>query len=224
MLGKDKRVRIIAGHYGSGKTEFAVNYAVALSKNAAKVVLADLDIVNVFFRSRERREELEEYGVRVIGSSIEQDNCDLPAISAEIGTPAKDKQCDYIIDLGGNSVGTTTLARLKPLLSREEVDFFMVVNVNRPDTASVEGILFQKECLEYASGFQVTGFINNTNFVRESTLKDLLAGDEVLRQASEQTGIPIRYTSYMEEIIGRVPEKLSGDRMPLKFFMREEWM
>ena len=99
MLEKDKRVRIIAGHYGSGKTEFAVNYAVALSKNAPRVVLADLDIVNVFFRSRERRKELEEYGVRVIGSSIKQDNCDLPAVSAEIGTPAKDKACDYIICL-----------------------------------------------------------------------------------------------------------------------------
>ena len=224
MLGKDKRVRIIAGHYGSGKTEFAVNYAVALSKHAPRVVLADLDIVNVFFRSRERCEELEEYGVKVIGSSIGQDNCDLPAISAEIGTPAKDRACDYIIDLGGNSVGTTTLARLRPLLSRDEVDFFMVVNVNRPDTASIDRILFQKDCLEYASGFQVTGFINNTNFVRESTLEDLVAGDAVLRDVSQQTGIPIRYTSYMEEIIGRIPEKLSGDRLPLKFFMREEWM
>ena len=214
MLEKDKRVRIIAGHYGSGKTEFAVNYAVALSKNAPRVVLADLDIVNVFFRSRER----------VIGSSIKQDNCDLPAVSAEIGTPAKDRACDYIIDLGGNSVGTTTLARLRPLLSRDEIDFFMVVNVNRPDTASVEGILFQKECLEYASGFQVTGFINNTNLVRESTLENLVAGDAVLREASKRTGIPIRYTSYMEEIIGRVPGRLSGERLPLKFFMREEWM
>ena len=224
MLEKDKRVRIIAGHYGSGKTEFAVNYAVALSKNAPRVVLADLDIVNVFFRSRERRKELEEYGVRVIGSSIKQDNCDLPAVSAEIGTPAKDKACDYIIDLGGNSVGTTTLARLKPRLSRDEIDFFMVVNVIRPDTASVEGILFQKECLEYASGFQVTGFINNTNLVRESTLENLVAGDAVLREASKRTGIPIRYTSYKEEIIGRGPGRLSGERLPLKFFMREEWM
>ncbi|WP_195269147.1 ATP-binding protein [Eubacterium sp. 1001713B170207_170306_E7] len=224
MLGKDKRVRIIAGHYGSGKTEFAVNYAVALSQKASRVVLADLDIVNVFFRSRERRKELEEYGVSVIGSSIEQDNCDLPAISAEIGTPVKDKACDYIIDLGGNSVGTTTLARLRPLLSRDEVDFFMVVNVNRPDTASVEGILLQKESLEYASGFQVTGFINNTNFVRESTLENLIAGDAVLRDVSQRTGVPIRYTSYMEEILGSVPEKLSGERLPLKFFMREEWM
>lgn len=224
MLFDDKRVRIIAGHYGSGKTEFAVNYAKALSTQAPKIALADLDIVNVYFRSRERRKELEALGIWVIDSSIKQDNCDLPAISAAISTPAKDKSYDYIIDLGGNSVGTITLARLQPILDPAEVDFFMVINTNRPDTASVEKIILQKESLEEASKFRVTGFVNNTNLVRESTFENLALGDKILKEVSQKTGVPIKYTSYVKTIIDKVPEKLSGDWLPLEFFMREEWM
>jgi len=225
MVQSDKRIRIIAGHYGSGKTEFAVNYAVALSKVSPKVAISDLDIVNVYFRSREKRKELVDMGIKVIASNIEGDSADLPAVSAEMLTPAKDTSYDYVVDLGGNDVGTLVLGRLKPLLKPEEVDFFMVVNVNRPATSTVEGILQEKQQLEYSSGLQVTGFINNTNLIRETTLDTILQGDRVLKEVSNLTGIPVKYVSYVAELLDQeLPEGISGEAFPLKFYMRKAWM
>lgn len=228
MITDDKRIRIITGHYGSGKTEFAVNYATMLvGKSDRKVALADMDIVNVYFRSREVRDKLTKLGIRMMDSSVNT-SADLPAIPAEMYTPFLDKSYEYIIDLGGNDVGTTVLGRYKDILEPEEIDFFMVVNVYRPDTANVEKILQQKNKLEYSSGLSVTGFINNSNVVRETKAKNILYGDEILKEVSRKTKVPIRYTTYVEEVVldmtKEVKEKLSGEVIPLKYFMREPWM
>ena len=99
---KDNRIRIIVGHYGSGKTEFAVNYAVKLSELGKKVVLADLDVVNPYFRSREKTEELEKLGVKVIGSSIKGNSVDVPSVSAEIYGPLQDESLETVLDVGGD--------------------------------------------------------------------------------------------------------------------------
>ena len=224
MVKDDKRIRIITGHYGSGKTEFALNYALALSKVSKKVALGDLDIVNVYFRSRERKEELQELGVKVISSSMLQNSSDLPAISAEISTPVKDRSYDYVIDLGGNDVGTAVLMRLIPLIQKDEADLFMVVNSKRPETCTVEALLEQKRKIESASGLLVTGFVNNTNLIRETTAKTLEEGDKVLREASRVTGIPLRYTAFVKEIIGDGLPIVTGEFFPLRLFMRPEWM
>lgn len=225
MVKDDKRIRIITGHYGSGKTEFAVNYAIALSKVSSRVALGDLDIVNVYFRSREKREELEKMGIKVISSSILGDSADLPAVSAEMTTPAKDSSYDYVIDLGGNDVGTMVLGRLKPIMKPEEVDFFMVVNVNRPDTSTAAGIIEQMRQLEASSGLKVTGFINNTNLIRETTAENIAYGDKILREASEATKVPVKYVTYVEEVLDEeLPLGISGEVFPLKFYMRKPWM
>ena len=228
MYLDDKRVRIISGHYGSGKTEFAVNYVTNLKKiSKNKVAISDMDIVNVYFRSREKKDELTEQGIEVFDSSIGA-SADLPAIPKEMLIPFVDKEYDYVVDLGGNDVGTIVLRRFKEHIDISEVDFFMVVNVFRPDTQTVDAIIEQKEKLENASGFKVTGFINNTNLVRETSAEDLLYGDKLLKEASQKTGVPIKYTSYVKEVVkDMTPEiisKLSGDVIPLKYYMREVWM
>ena len=122
------------------KQSFAVNYSVKLSQISPKVTLGDLDIVNVYFRSRERKAQLQEMGIHVISSSIEGDSVDIPAVAA-ITSPVRDKSTRYIVDLGGNDTGTMVLGRIKPLLDLSETDFFMVVNTNRPNTSSPEGII-----------------------------------------------------------------------------------
>lgn len=226
MILNDRRVRIITGHYGSGKTEFAVNYVNRLRDcKEGKIAIADLDIVNVYFRSREKKAEMEAKGIQVIASNIEGAGADIPAVSGAMTMPVTNKEYQYVIDLGGNDVGTLVLGRIKPLLDPTETDFFMVVNAYRPDTSTPEGVIAQMEKLEYGAGLKVTGFINNTNLVRETTADCLVHGDEVLREVTKRTGVPVKYVAYVEELLTEaVPEGLSGELFPMKFYMRKAWM
>ena len=226
MVADDRRIRIITGHYGSGKTEFAVNYVKKLRESVdGRVAIADLDIVNVYFRSREKKEELEEKGIQVIASNLDTAVADVPAVSGAMTMPVINKEYQYVVDLGGNDVGTLVLGRIKPLLDHAEADFFMVVNAYRPNTSTPEGIIEQMENLEYAAGLKVTGFINNTNLVRETTAECLLLGDEVLKEVTKRTGVPVKYVSYVKDVMTEeIPEGLSGELFPMEFNMRKTWM
>ena len=226
MVADDRRIRIITGHYGSGKTEFAVNYVKKLRESVdGRVAIADLDIVNVYFRSREKKEELEEKGIQVIASNLDTAVADVPAVSGAMTMPVINKEYQYVVDLGGNDVGTLVLGRIKPLLDHAEADFFMVVNAYRPNTSTPEGIIEQMENLEYAAGLKVTGFINNTNLVRETTAECLLHGDEVLKEVTKRTGVPVKYVSYVKDVMTEErPEGLSGELFPMEFNMRKTWM
>ena len=226
MVADDRRIRIITGHYGSGKTEFAVNYVKKLRESVdGRVAIADLDIVNVYFRSREKKEELEEKGIQVIASNLDTAVADVPAVSGAMTMPVINKEYQYVVDLGGNDVGTLVLGRIKPLLDHAEADFFMVVNAYRPNTSTPEGIIEQMENLEYAAGLKVTGFINNTNLVRETTAECLLHGDEVLKEVTKRTGVPVKYVSYVTDVMTEeIPEGLSGELFPMEFNMRKTWM
>ena len=226
MVADDRRIRIITGHYGSGKTEFAVNYVKKLRESVdGRVAIADLDIVNVYFRSREKKEELEEKGIQVIASNLDTAVADVPAVSGAMTMPVINKEYQYVVDLGGNDVGTLVLGRIKPLLDHAEADFFMVVNAYRPNTSTPEGIIEQMENLEYAAGLKVTGFINNTNLVRETTAECLLHGDEVLKEVTKRTGVPVKYVSYVKDVMTEeIPEGLSGELFPREFNMRKTWM
>lgn len=225
MITKDKRIRIITGHYGSGKTEFAVNYAMKLCRlTQKKVALADMDVVNLYFRSRERQEELEKEGIKVISSSIPGGALDLPAISAEVMGPMEDDRYDYVIDLGGDSVGARAFGRFRSLIKDEDYDLFMVVNANRQQTSDVAGVLSHKAAIEGTTQLKVTGFINNTHLVRETSLEDIVRGDKLLKTLSQTTGIPVRYVSAMEHLISRIDPSISGEVFPLHLMMRAEWM
>lgn len=226
MIAEDKRIRIIAGHYGSGKTEFAVNYVTKLREmTAGRVAVADLDIVNVYFRSREKKEELEAKGVQVIASNLDTSAADVPAVSGAMTMPVVNRAYQYVIDLGGSSTGTLVLGRIKPLLDHSETDFFMVVNTYRPDTAAAAGIIRQMRDLEYSAGLKVTGFINNTNLVRETTADCLRRGDAILKEVTARTGVPIKYVSYVEALLTEeVPDGLAGELFPMELYMRKTWM
>jgi hypothetical protein len=226
MVTDDKRIRIITGHYGSGKTEFSVNYIKKLRESVeGKVAIADLDIVNVYFRSREKKAEMEEMGIQVIASNLDTAVADVPAVAGAMTMPVQNKEYQYLIDLGGNDVGTLVLGRIKPVIDHTETDFFMVVNAYRPGTSTPEGIIEQMEILEYAAGMKVTGFINNTNLVRETTWDCLLHGDEVLKEVTKRTGVPVKYVAFVKELLAEeVPEGLSGELFPMEFNMRKTWM
>lgn len=227
MITDDKRIRLITGYYGSGKTEFALNYISKLAQTSKRLALADIDIVNVFFRSRERAKELEALGIEVISSSMTQDSSDLPALSSKIVKPLRDKSYDYVMDLGGSEIGANVLGRYKPDIHPEEVDFFMVVNIFRPETGTVDDICKQMELLEEKSGLKVTGLINNTNLIHETKIEHILEGDALLKEVVEKTKVPVRYTTCMLAEVGQCEElgkRVQGELFPMHYKMRESWM
>lgn len=220
----DNRIRIIIGHYGSGKTEFAVNYAINLAKENKKVALADLDVVNPYFRSREKKELMENYEIKVISSYVKGSGADLPSVSADIMGPLQDKSYDVILDVGGDSVGARALGRFKDYFIPGEYDMFCVVNTNRYETQDVDGVLRHIESIEKTSRAKVTGLVNNTHLLRETTVEDVLKGQEVCKKVSETLNIPIKYVSAIPKVAEALPKDLDGIILPVQMIMREDWM
>lgn len=227
MIKDDKRVRIITGNYGSGKTEFAVNYVKQLAGIRDKVAIADLDIVNPYYRSRERFEDFKKLGIELIGSVLTEDSMDMPALSGRILVPFIDKSFDYVVDLGGSEIGANVLGRFKGDLDSSEIDFLMVVNIYRPEMSDVEGVCHELELLEKRTGLKVTGFVNNSNLIHLTTIEDILAGDRLLQEVTARTGVSVRYTTCMMEEVGDQVDQLrdvQGELFPMHYNMRASWM
>lgn len=220
----DNRIRIITGHYGSGKTEFAVNYAVKLAKNGRKVALADLDVVNPYFRSREKSDLLSELGIKVIGSSIEALAADVPAVSAEIYAPLQDESYDVVLDVGGDPVGARALGRYHNYFKEGKYDMLFVINANRPETQDVENTIKYLREIERTSRAKVTGLINNTHLLKSTTVEDVLRGQKLAEEVSEALNIPIKYIATLEHVAKELPSNLNGEIFPITLYMREEWM
>ncbi|WP_272878540.1 nucleotide-binding protein [Clostridium sp. Cult3] len=221
---KDKRLRFIIGHYGSGKTEFSINYAVKLAEIGKKVALADLDVVNLYFRSREKRELLEKLGVKVIASSIDASAVDIPAISAEIVTPMQDTSYEGVIDVGGDPAGARTLGRYNEYFVEGKYDMFFVLNANRPETQTVDKAIEYLRKIEDTARAKVTGIVNNTHMLKSTTVEDVLKGQSLAKKVSERTNIPIKYISVIEDVAKELPDDLEGEIFPMTLYMREDWM
>jgi len=225
MVSNDKRVRIIIGHYGSGKSEFAMNYVIKLRTEVdGKVALSDLDIVNVYFRTREKKNLLKSLNILPIDSSIDAPTLDLPAISAEIATPINDKLYNYVMDVGGDNVGARVIGRFNHLLNEGDYDMFCIVNGNREQTQTANQVINHIKAIEKASGLKVTGLVNNTHLIRATTVEDILKGQELVTEVSRLCNIPIRYVACLESIVDGLPKDLEGEIFPIKLYMREDWM
>lgn len=221
---KDQRVRVITGHYGSGKTEFAIQYALTLSEAGKSVVLADLDVVNVYFRSREKTDMLAKVGIEVIGASEKSETLDVPAISARVFAPLQDVSKDLVMDIGGNPAGTRAIGQFRKQIEAIGCDHFFVINANRPETKDTEQVVSFLRQTEDISGFPVTGLINATHMLKATTVEDVLRGQELCESVSAETGIPVRYISCLETVAAQLPSELAKLALPLKLIMREGWM
>ncbi len=227
MVTDDKRVRIIIGHYGSGKTEFSCNYAVELAKYCGNdIMLVDLDIVNPYFRSRERASYLEERGVEVMSSQLGNDvNTDLPALSAGIYAPLQNPDIELILDVGGDKVGARVLRQYSDfLMGKDDVDLFAVINANRPETSTLEGVLKHLEGIEFEARLKVTGLINNTHMIWDTSLEDVMRGQKLLQEVSDRLNVPIVYVSVMRELVDEVSKHVDCDIIPVDMIMRDAWM
>ncbi len=220
----DKRVRIVSGHYGSGKTEFTINYGIKLASLDKKVVIVDLDVVNPYFRSREKEKLLEENNVKVIGSSIKATSLDIPSISSEISSFLKNETYEIIIDLGGNPEGARALGRYYEDLKEIDYDFFFVLNANRPETQTVECVIDFIERIQDVARAKITGIVNNTHLLKSTSLDDIMKGYYLSRKVSKLTRIPIIYNSGLEPVLKSIQDKLEGELFSMRIYMREEWM
>ena len=223
-MNKDKRIRIIIGHYGSGKTEFSINYALKLNELGKKVAIADLDLVNLYFRSREKASLLEDKGIKIIGASIKGNALDLPAVSGEVLGPLQDESYETILDVGGDPAGARALGRYHEYFIEGDYDMFFVLNANRPETGTVDKALEFVRKIEDTSRAKVTGIVNNTHMLKSTTIEDVLRGYELSLELSELTGIPLKYNVVLEELAPLLPDNLVGEIFPIKLYMREEWM
>ena len=225
MIKDDKRIRLFIGHYGSGKSEVSINYVTKLREQVeGEVALADLDVVNVYFRSREKKDIMKDLGITPIDSSINTTTLDLPAVSAEIMRPLNDKSINYVIDVGGDNVGGKVVGRFANQFNSNDYDMFYVVNANREKTQTAKEVLQYIDAIEATSKLKVTGLINNTHMLKETTVEDVLKGQYVAREVSKIRNIPIKYISCLESIVDKLPKDLEGDILPMKLYLREEWM
>ncbi|WP_343345280.1 ATP-binding protein [Terrisporobacter petrolearius] len=225
MIKDDKRVRLFIGHYGSGKSEVSMNYVTMLRELVdGEVALADLDVVNVYFRTREKKDLMRQLGITPIDSSIQTTTLDVPAVSAEVMRPLHDDKVNYVVDVGGDNVGGRVVGRFAEHFKPEDYDMFFVVNANREKTQTAQDVLGFIDAIEASSKLKVTGLVNNTHLLRETTVDDVLKGQEVVREVSKIKNIPIKYVCCLESLVDKLPKDLEGDILPIKLYLREEWM
>ena len=185
------RLTLVTGHYGTGKTEFSVNLALALAAEGARTALADLDIVNPYFRSRERRPLLEEAGVRLIATSQALADADVPALPAELHALLEDRAVRGVLDIGGDPSGARVLRRYRPRILKEDHQLLYIVNAARPEVRTAERSVEYLRGIEAVTGLACTGLVNNTHLCGETAPEDIREGAALAEEVSRMTGVPV---------------------------------
>lgn len=208
-----KRITLFAGHYGSGKTNIAVNYAFKLKADGAEVKIADLDIVNPYFRTKDSADELAEAGIELISPEFANSNVDLPALPQEIYGLVQNRSAYAIMDIGGDERGALALGRYRPyILEENDYEMIFVANFYRPLTRTAEEALEVMREIEAAGGIKFTAIVNNSNIGEETTVEDIKASFDEAEKLSKLAKLPILFTSAKEDLA----QKLGGNVLPLK--------
>lgn len=208
-----KRVTLFSGHYGSGKTNIAVNYAFYLKKKGFPVVIADLDIVNPYFRTKDSEEQLKNSGIEVISLPFANTNVDLPSIPSNAYSLVEDRSKYAVIDVGGDDRGAYALGRFSAQIIKENnFDNFYVVNFFRPLTRTPFEAKTVLEEIEIAGKIPFTGIINNSNLGEETTLEDVISSNKKAEELSVITGLPVVFTTVKKSLVSDFER---GDYFPL---------
>ena len=202
-----KRIIIFSGHYGSGKTNIAVNFATDLKRRGNKVAVADLDIVNPYFRTKDSLDLFEKEGIPLICSKYANSNVDIPALPQEIYTVTDDKSYKMIVDVGGDDRGALALGRLTPkILEENDYDMLLIINKFRPLTPDALQTVEVAREIERACKIKFTGIINNSNLGNLTEESDVLSSLGYAQEVSRLMKIPVKYTTVKADLY----ESLSG--------------
>lgn len=210
-----KRLTLLCGHYGSGKTNVAVNMALNLKKKFEKVALADLDIVNPYFRAKDSSDILEENGIQLICSEFANSNVDFPALPQELYAITDNKSVHTVMDIGGDERGALALGRIAPAIMQENnYEMYMVINCYRPLTPDEFSVLEVLNEIENACRIKFTGIINNSNLGLETTPETVLNSLDFAKRTSLLTGLPIAATTVNYTLFENLKNKIA-DLLPI---------
>ena len=220
---ESKRITIFAGHYGSGKTNIAVNYALRLREDYDKVSIADLDIVNPYFRTKDSEKILAEKGIRLISSEYANSNVDVPALPAEAYSIIDDLSVRAVIDVGGDDRGALALGRYTPsIIEQNDYEHLLVINKYRPLTPDCASTIEVMREIEIACGMKFTGIVNNSNLGDETTAEDVISSIGYAEEISKSSSLPIRMTTVKEDLYDTLKEKVVNCT-PIKLYVKQSW-
>lgn len=217
------RIHIFTGHFGSGKTEIAVNYAMMLSRKSKGTILVDLDIINPFFRSSEVKEVLEQEGVRVISPVFALTTVDVPSLPAAIQSVFQTEQGQVVFDVGGDEVGARVLGRYYHYFSAAGYEMFYVINTRRPLSSTSEDIIEMLEAVQDRSRLQVTGLISNTNLSYETEVSHILEGQMIVEEVGRRRSLPVVMTCASREVFDQLSDSMKEKIFPLNLYMTPPW-
>lgn len=205
-----KRIYILAGHYGSGKTNVAVNLALKIKQDGLNVKIADLDIVNPYFRTKDSLKELTDAGIQLISPAFANTNVDLPALPQEAYSLVQQKNFYAVLDVGGDDRGAYALGRYAPYIKEENnYEMCFVFNCYRPLTRTAEEAIEVMKEIEFACKIPFTAIINNSNIGNDTDADTIFASLKETEKLSELTGLPVIYTTVRDDINVSVENKLT---------------
>ena len=217
----DKRVTIFAGHYGSGKTNIAVNYALSLASDHKEVVIADLDIVNPYFRTKDASEVLEKNGVKLVSSPYANTNVDTPALPAEAYAVIHNKDVHAVIDVGGDDRGALALGRFaSAIVAENNYDMLFVINKYRYLTNTPEDTVEIMHEIEDACSVKFTAIVNNSNLGDETTAENVLSSIEYAKSVANLCGLEIKMTTVSDKLLSELKGKVEN-LFPLKLYVKQ---
>ena len=215
MFYEDHRLSIVIGAYGSGKSEIAVNMSLAQKRANpdGKFLIADLDIINPFYRSSDCAPALEKAGIRVISPMYAGSNVDAPVIPPDVFAVFDDETYTGVFDIGGEDMGATILGSMRKRIENTDSQILMAVNTLRPFTSDPQQIAEMTAILSEAAGFKIDGYLHNTNLLEETTKAVIEEGERIMEEASKLTGVPVVATCFMEGT--NMPEIKGHDVFPM---------
>lgn len=216
-----KKITIITGHYGSGKTNLAVNLAMQSSREGKSVAVVDLDIVNPYFRTADFRKLFGENNIKLIAPDFANSNLDIPSIQFDLEQIAKSEDC-LIIDVGGDDAGAVALGRYAEALSAygDDVDMLYVINQRRYLTTTPDEAISLMYEIENAARMKHTAIVNNTNLGNETTLEIIQDSEEFASEISVRTGLPIMFTTFPADCAELTD---SPDAYPVEIYVKPLW-
>ena len=198
MLLSEVKYTIVVGNYGSGKTETAVNFALALASRGDKTAIVDFDIVNPYFRTTDAKDILTQRGIRVVSSRYANSNVDIPALPAEINALFENKTIRSVFDVGGDDIGAKAVSRYRDDFLANESIMFFVMNIRRPMTTTVDKTEQIFHEVQDSARMRFDAIINNTNLLSQTGDADFEAGLDIVRCFSERVHLPLAFNTLMD--------------------------